>query len=42
MSTEALLTYVATRLRGQGKATTIGLTGPAKTSYEDRLSTTVE
>lgn len=39
MTSEALLTYVATRLRGQNKASVIGITGPAKVSYADELST---
>jgi len=42
MSTEALLTYIATRLRAGAKDATIGVTGPAKTSYVDELSTAVE
>ena len=37
MSNEALLTYIATRLRGS-VAATISLDGPAQTSYIDELT----
>ena len=37
MSNEALLTYIATRLRGS-VAATISLDGPAQTSYVDELT----
>ena len=40
MSTEALLTYIATRLHGDTRGATFGLDAPAQTSYVGDLSTT--